>query len=303
MKPWAFFLALIVTVGCQSVNPVILNGKSLSSDMKEQARKVVQGMAPGVVSVYGSGHSSGLIYEQKTILTVAHGKSESNVIQSEAGRFPVSFVWECPYLDLAFLAIDEVLTRSPFKITPAKSGERVLILARTANGSLRVIAGQVLLTSIDLPPSLLPQDRNTKDLSFLVETLILDAPAQPGDSGAPVFKLNGDLVGMVVAGNPSLGVTLATSAEAIAAERLSTKRSPSPYRPMLGKSLFKTLAEELHFLGRSLERYGKQIGKHDPKRLQDLVARILRASIKTPLSRRAHLIRFWRAYLEALEKR
>lgn len=291
------FVVLAFLAACQSPAPLILNSEAWGPEKKELASTVVGKVAPSVVSVYGSGHSCGLLFDTHSVLTVAHGAKASNVIQSEAGRFPGTRVWRARHHDACVLDVLGPKANLLWKTKKPLRGESVLVVGRRASGEMRIIAGQVILDSLQVPPSFLPQEPKTKKPRYLAEAFVLKAPARPGDSGAPIFNFKGELLGIVVAGNPKLGVTLAASAGVIFRDYQRSKAKGAAETRS-----FKSLEDELRFIGESLEAHGKTLGKYKSERLERILKEVLEDVEGNPKKRRAMLVRFWRAFLEDLEK-
>ncbi|MDF1663937.1 MAG: serine protease [Planctomycetota bacterium] len=307
MTRFSFSLSLLIlTSACQSTTPKIRNGDFLSEEARAKANTVIEKNAARVVSIYSAGNSNGVLLSQGLVLSVAHGLGGKPIkVQSKFGRSPGLLLFERTQQDYAFIKIEQAGPTEPLPVAKAQLGETVLLFARTAKGRLRVTAGRVLMSSVNLPPSLLSQGFLTRALSAAI---LHSAPAAPGDSGGPVFNLDGELLGITVAGNKSLGVTIANGAAGFPgdfelAEGLYRKGGGSV--PSVKALKFLRPVDELEFLARSLERHAKEIGKHDPKRFKTLFDKSVKDYIESQRMDSVAgdlVLPFWRAFFNSIEE-
>ncbi len=164
------------------------------------------------VTVTGSGYVSGK-GEVTTAGHVVAGSSSIEVIDDDGRRRPATIVVFDPSLDRAVLSVDTggllVLAAGT-----AEVGDEVAVFGFPGGGSLNVSGGgvreRVQSSGRDI------YDRRTVERTIIV----LAADLAPGDSGAPVLRPDGTVVGMAIA---------------VAPDRPDTAYAIDPRSPALGE--------------------------------------------------------------------
>jgi S1-C subfamily serine protease len=170
------------------------NVKALSEGMAD----AVEAVGPTVVRVHGRRRrpSSGLVYAPGLVLTASHAverEEDLTVGTGDGSTLGASFVGRDHATDLAVLRVDglEAGAASPTETAP-RVGQLALALGRGGrSGNVRASFGVV--SAVGGP---LRTGRGLR-LERYVQT---DATPYPGLSGGPLVDVDGDVVGIMVAG-------------------------------------------------------------------------------------------------------
>ena len=156
-------------------------------------------LEPSVVAVQvrgaqGSGEGSGVVYEERKIVTNHHvivGAREIVVALASGERIDATLVASDPRTDLALLAVQRDLPPAPFAGSLPPVGSLTVAIGNPLGFEGSVTAG--VLSGVDRA---IPSGGRTPALVNLLQT---DAPISPGNSGGALVGSDGNVIGINVA--------------------------------------------------------------------------------------------------------
>jgi len=156
-------------------------------------------LEPSVVTVQvrgaqGSGEGSGVVYEERKIVTNHHvvaGAREIVVALASGERIDATLVASDPRTDLALLAVQRDLPPATFAGSLPPVGSLTVAIGNPLGFEGSVTAG--VLSGVDRA---IPSGGRTPALVNLLQT---DAPISPGNSGGALVGSDGNVIGINVA--------------------------------------------------------------------------------------------------------
>ncbi len=176
---------------------VALTYNNIHNGGKFQA--VIDSAAASVVKISGKscvglGFGSGFMVGENLVLTNAHVVTGASTIyiSDHSGSYPATPILINYDKDIAIL-FSKFISDPPLTLSAKKApiGTAAIMVGYPGGGDLQMLAAKVIDDNTFI-------SRNTKLTSQ--DIIELDNPTQPGNSGGPVFDLDGKVIGVVSAG-------------------------------------------------------------------------------------------------------
>lgn len=165
-------------------------------DLSDAFSSIVEHTGKSVVRVEGARRrpTSGIAWNEKYVVTVAHGVEHERLVVSADGKdVEARLVGRDDSTDIALLEVSEAFPAARFEDGGAvKVGQVVLLLARPGE-TVRATSG--IVSALGRKPW--RAGRRGGEIDRYLEA---DAPHQPGFSGGPLVALDGGVLGMTTTG-------------------------------------------------------------------------------------------------------
>lgn len=165
-------------------------------DLSDTFSSIVESTGKSVVRVEGARRrpTSGIVWNEKYVVTVAHGVEHERAVVSADGKdVEARVVGRDDSTDIALLELSEAFPAARFEDGGAvKVGQVVLLLARPGE-TVRATSG--IVSALGKTPW--RAGRRGGEIDRYLEA---DAPHQPGFSGGPLVALDGGVLGMTTTG-------------------------------------------------------------------------------------------------------
>jgi S1-C subfamily serine protease len=165
-------------------------------DLSDTFSSIVENTGKSVVRVEGSRRrpTSGIVWSEKYVVTVAHGvEGDRAVVSADGNDLEARVVGRDDSTDVALLEVSEGFPSARLDDGGAlKVGQVVLLLARPGE-TVRATSG--IVSALGKKPW--RAGRGGGEIDRYLEA---DAPHQPGFSGGPLVALDGGVLGMTTTG-------------------------------------------------------------------------------------------------------
>lgn len=165
-------------------------------DLSDTFSSIVESTGKSVVRVEGARRrpTSGIVWNEKYVITAAHGVEHERAVVSADGKdVEARVVGRDDGTDIALLEVSEAFPAPRYEDGGAlKVGQVVLLLARPGE-TVRATSG--IVSALGRKPW--RAGRRGGEIDRYLEA---DAPHQPGFSGGPLVALDGGVLGMTTSG-------------------------------------------------------------------------------------------------------
>lgn len=165
-------------------------------DLSDAFSSIVENTGKSVVRVEGARRrpTSGIVWSEKYVVTVAHGVEHERVVVSADGKdVEARLIGRDDSTDIALLEVSEAFPTPRLEDGGGvKVGQVVLLLARPGE-TVRATSG--IVSALGRKPW--RAGRRGGEIDRYLEA---DAPHQPGFSGGPLVALDGGVLGMTTTG-------------------------------------------------------------------------------------------------------